>query len=360
MMRNKCLYIVSTISLTCICFLVHAQEDFAKNITKTYQLHENSKLSITNKYGNIDVRDWDRNEVRIDVEITIHDNSENKANEALKNIEIDFAVEKNEIIVSTQFSDKFFNLISSTKHSDNKKFEVNYKVTLPPTLSLNIKNSYGDLFVSKLYSISNLNVAYGNFQVNELIINAQEKMSEVNLSYSKGNIEKCKWLKINLNYSRLNIGESKALIIVSKNSKLFLQKCSSIVSESRYDAYEVGEVVNFVANSQYSNFKFDKIAKKVNLKTKYSDVRVIDIPASFESIDIENSYGTINLGIAEDASYKLNGYAKYSKIEYPDNSNVNEFEQNNEFKVDGIIGQKSGVLPNIVIDTEYGGVKLIK
>jgi hypothetical protein len=358
--QNKLLKLFVFTSIACVCFTLRAQDEFTKKVSKSYQLSQNSKLSVSNKYGNIDVRDWDKNEVKIDVEIIVHDINKDKADDALNSVEIEFSTNDNEIVVNTDYSDEFFNLVGKNYHSENKKFEVNYKIMLPPSLSVKIENKYGDLFVSKLNSTSYLDVAYGNLQANELIANAKEEMSEISLSYSKGNIEKCKWLKLNLKYSRLNIDDSKALIVISKYSKLFVQKGSSIVCESKYDTYEVGALANFVTNAQYSNFKFDAIVKKINLNTKYSDVRVLNIPLSFESIDIENSYGTINLGIADDASYRIDGYAKYAKIEYPGDSKVNEFEENNEFKVQGVVGKEAESLPNIKINTKYGGVKLIK
>jgi hypothetical protein len=343
-----------------VTFSISAQDEFKKNITKSFQLNENSKLNVNNKYGNIDVRDWDKNEVKIDVEIIIQDLNQTKAEEALRNVDIEFSIVDNEIIIKTNYNDNFFNILGKNNHSENKKFEVNYKISLPPSLSVKIENKYGDLFISKLNSTSYLDVSYGNLKANELFSNSQEVMSEVNLAYSKGNIEKCKWLKLNLKYSRLSIEESKALIVISKYSKLFVQKGSSIVCESKYDTYEVGGLANFVTNAQYSNFTFDAIVKKISLNTKYSDVRVLDIPSSFESIDIENSYGTINLGLAADASYQLDGYAKYAKIEYPGGFKINEFQENNEFKVEGIVGKETGSLPKININTKYGGVKLMK
>jgi hypothetical protein len=346
MKLNKALYLASILCLASTSIMIKAQDEPTKNVSKSYQLKENSKLSVNNKYGNIDIRDWDKNK--------------SKAEEALKNVEIEFSTNDNEIIVVTNYSDEFFNLFGKNYQSGDKKFEVNYKIMLPPSLLIKIENKYGDLFVSKLISSSYLDVSYGNMQANEIITNSQEEMSEVNLSYSKGNIEKCKWLKLNLKYSKLSIGESKALISTSKYSKLFIQNGSSIVCESKYDTYEIGTVANFVTNAQYSNFKFDAITKKVNLNTKYSDVKVDNIPLSFESIDIENSYGTINLGIAADASYRLKGYAQYAKIDYPDDSGVNVLQENSEFKVEGIVGKKSGQLPGITINTKYGGVKLIK
>jgi hypothetical protein len=361
-----CLKIKTTTILSAgiisICFLniLSAQEDFTKKISQLYNLDEYTKLNITNSYGNIDIQDWDKNEAKIDVEIIIHDFNLSRAEQAAKKINIDFSTDADEIIVNTNYTNEFFDIIGKNNPGDNKKFEVNYTIKIPSNLNINLNNKYGDVFISKLTSASIIDVKYGNFQANQLLANAKESMAELFLAYSKGNIESCKWLKLNLKYSRLNIEDSKALIAFTKYSKLFIQKGSSLVCDSKYDSYEVGVLSNFVANAQYSNFKFDAITKKISLDTKYSDVRVTEIPSSFESIQVENSYGTINLGVASEASYKLNGYAKYAKIDFPDDSRVNSFHENNEHKVDGIVGQGNTSLPTIQINTKYGGVRLTK
>lgn len=346
--------------ITCNINSSNSQDDVTKKFSQTYNLSEYSKLNITNSYGNIDIQDWDKQEAQINVEVIIHDLGASKAEEAAKNVKIEFTNEAGVITVNTNYTDEFFDIIGRNNMGDNKKFEVNYMIKIPPTLVINLSNKYGDVFISNLTSASVIDIKYGNFKANQLNATAKESMAELILAYSKGNIETCKWLKLNIKYSKLNIDDSKALIAFTKYSKLNIQNGSSLVCDSKYDTYELGAFTNFVANAQYSTFKFDEITKKISLDTKYSDIRVDNIPATFESISVENSYGSINMGLVSDASYKLNGFARYAKIEYPEDSRVNSFEENNEHRLEGIVGKNGNSLPTIQINTKYGGVKLIK
>lgn len=356
----KTIAIFSSILLyTFISCNISAQDDYTKKFSEQYNLSGFSKLEISNSYGKIDIQDWDKNEAKIDAAVVIHNLNPQKAEQAAKYVKVEFATDNGVISVKTNYADDFFDIIGRNNLGNNKKFEVNYTIKIPSNLIIDLKNKYGDVFISKLASASVVEIKYGNFQANQLIANAKESMAELFLAYSKGNIESCKWLKINLKYSKLNIEDSKALIAFTKYSKLNIQKGSSLVCDSKYDGYEIGELANFVVSAQYSNFKFEKITKKINLDTKYTDIRVDNVPASFESIEVENSYGTIRLGIASDASYKLNGYAKYAKIEFPEDSRVNSFHENNEHKVDGIVG-KNNTTSSVHINTKYGGVKLVK
>jgi hypothetical protein len=223
---------------------------------------------------------------------------------------------------------------------------------------VNIENKYGDLFINELASTSVIAVKYGNLKINKLRGKNKDEMVEVDMGYSNGTIESCEWLRVISKYSKLNIGNSKALIILSKYSKMNIETGTSIVSESKYDTYTIGKLANFVAEAQYSNYKFDEISNRIKLETKYTDVRVESVPAGFESIEIENGYGSMKFGIASNASYRLYGHAKYAKISFPETNRINRFQENNEQRVEGLIGTDSKNAGSVKIETSYGSIAL--
>ena len=306
--------------------IVFSQGDQSKKFSKTYPVTSNTVFSIENKYGNIDVRDWNNNEIKIDAEIILHNLDESKAAKAFNDVEISFSALGDQINVSTHYDDEFFDLVGKNYSEGSKKFEVNYVVMMPPTIKTNLENKYGDVFISKLNSQSNILVKYGNLQINQLSAADKNAMAEIKLAYSKGSIENCQWLNIDLSYSKLNIQDSKGLVIISKYSKLSIDKGVSIESDSKYDTYNIGTVSEFNAIAQYSNFKFDEITKKIKIDTKYTDFRVNHVPPDFEYIRIDNSYGSIAIGIDPMSAYQLHCNAKYANIRYPDNSRVNRIQ----------------------------------
>jgi hypothetical protein len=358
--ENRNLFLITLALL--ISFLtsdLFSQEDVEKNITKVFSAGKSSVLNINTKYGDVDIRDWEQNEIKIDVQIKIHDLSSQKARQVMDYIDIDIYEEGNSIYAETKFSDAFYKSFGN-KYTDDNKFEINYIIHMPSTVKLVLENKYGNVFINKLESASNITIKYGNLQANQLLSTGKEAMVEVNLGYSKGTIESCKWLRLNIKYSKINIENSQALMVLSKYSKVFIEKNSSIVCESKYDSYQVNKIANFVADAQYSHFKFEKLTNKLRLDTKYTDTKITYVSPSFESIDIDNSYGSISIGIDPSASYKLKGNAKYAKIHYPSNSRVNKFQENTEMSVEGIVGDKKGDLPYVDIETRYGSINLVK
>lgn len=335
-------------------------DEHTKKYEKQYTVDKNTVLKLNNKYGNIDIRDWDKNEASIEVTIILKkDVSSQRAEQIFKNVDIEFSQEGNVISAETNYDEEFFRLVNKDQFLQEKRFEVNYLVMLPEYLKVEADNKYGSIFVNKLSSPSAIRIKYGTLKINQIAAKNKDNMALVELGYSKGTIENCEWLKILTKYSQLSIQKSKALIIISKYSKLNIEEGSSVICESKYDSYDIGKLSNFVTESQYSNYRFDVITHKISIETKYTDIKVQKVPAGFESIDIENSYGSIKIAIDPAASYNLKGYAKYAKINYPDdNSRVNRFQENNELKVEGTVGNQKAKAGSVTIDTKYGSINL--
>ncbi len=334
------------------------QDKQIKKFNNEYTAHKNTLLKLNNKYGNIDIRDWDKNEISIEVTILLKNVSSQRADQIFDKVNINFSEEGDVIIVETEYDEEFFRIINKDQFLQEKKFEVNYLIMMPSYVKADVVNKYGNIFISNLASPSTIQLKYGSLKINQIVAKDKDHMALVELGYSKGTIEDCEWLKILTKYSQLSVQKSKALIIISKYSKLNIEEGSTLICESKYDSYDIGTLSNFVTEAQYSNFRFDEITRKIDLETKYTDVKVMKVPAGFESIDIQNSYGSVKIIIDPSASYTLKGYAKYAKINYPDNNRVNRIQENTELTVEGTVGTTGKGSGKVNIETKYGGISL--
>jgi hypothetical protein len=357
--NNHRISVVSIILFFLCSGLLFSQEKIGKEVLETYTVSNDSKLSIINKYGNIDVKNWDKKTIEVKVQIKFSDISDSKAKELMDMITIVNNTVGSQIKFETQFDEDFGKILNRLS-AGNRKFEVNYIINMPHYVPVDLNNKYGNVFVNKLSTASKIEVKYGMLKANDISSTEKSPMTEITMGYSDGNIEACSWLKLTIKYSKITIEESKALIIVSKYSKIFVEHGSSIVTESRYDTYGIGSIANFVSDAEYSNFKFTSISIKLHADTQYTDVKVEYMPSNFDEIKILNSYGSYIIGLAEGASYKLKGEARYGNIVYPDNSKVNRFQKSTELNVDGTVGSNPNPSAQVTIDTKYGTIKLVK
>jgi hypothetical protein len=282
-----------------------------------------------------------------------------KAEDLFRKIQINISQEGDLIKAVTDIEEDFGRYFKGF-NSDNGGLEINYKISMPATVPVNLSNKYGNVFIDELTATSTIDVKYGNLTANKILHDSKEPLTKVYLSYSHGTVQETRWIELDIKYSKISITQSKALAVLSKYSKVFVTNASSIVSESKYDTYEIGRLNNFITTAAYGHFAIKELTGKLQVDSKYTDVIVDQIPATFEGIKVTNSYGTCKFGIDPAASYKLYAYTKYCNITYPENNaRVNRFNENNEMKVDGVVGNAQNAKADVNVTSHYGNIRLI-
>jgi len=333
-------------------------EEFSKNLHKEYDADENTLLIIQNKFGDVEINNWDKNKVTIDVTITVDHHNEQKAKELLGYIQVHFSNSGNTIEAITEIDDQFSKWNTFTFNDNRKEFSVDYKVNIPKRIKLDLQNKYGSVFVNEIDGHASISVKYGNLKVNKITRENVKPLSEVYLAYSNGVIEECNWLNVTLKYSKLEVEEAKALIAITKYSKLYVDNASSIVCESKYDEYRLGKLTNFVASAAYTGFEIKEIYEKLDFDNRYGSMDVEFVSADFEKITIENEYGNIDIGIDPNASYKIKGYAKYADIDFPSQGRVSRIKESTSLQIEGLVGTDESTRSVVEIETKYGNVDL--
>lgn len=332
-------------------------EEFSKSLHKEYNADANTLLLIQNKFGDVDINNWDKNQVTIDVTITVDHHNEEKAKELIDYINVKFNQTGNTIEAITEIDDKFSR--NSFSFGDNgKEFSIDYKIYAPKDIKLDLSNRYGSVFINEIAGHTKIAVKYGNLKINKLTRDNKKPLNEIYLGYSNGKIDECAWVNLTLKYSKLEVEKSKAIIAVTKYSKLFVDNASSIVCESKYDEYRIGKIVNFVTESAYTDFDFDEISKKLEFDNRYGSLKVGYVPKDFEKIEIENEYGNVDIRIDVNASYNIDGTAKYAGIDYPEQSRVNRIKESTSLSIEGLIGTDKNTKSSVKVRTRYGNVDL--
>jgi hypothetical protein len=334
---------------------IYSQNEVQKEFHQEFPTNKNTVLTLDNKYGDMDIKNWDKNLIKIDVVVQVSNSNQEKADKLLSYINVVFTTEGDAVSASTVFDEKFNN--TSTWRDDND-LKINYTVQMPKDIQLNLFNKYGDVFINEITGRATLGIKYGKLKANRIYRGNEKPLTEIDLGYSDASIEESDWLKITMKYSNLNMTSSGAIILMSKYSKISLDECSSLVIDGKYDVYRLGKLANLVAVCGYSNFEIEEIREKLNMETEYTDCKINYIPVTFTSIDITNKYGGYRIGIDPEASYQIDGQAEYAKISYPDAGKVSRIVENTSMQVNGVVGKETNPDATVRIVTKYGGIKL--
>lgn len=343
--------------LTTTTMVVVGQERVAKTYQKEFALTDNSNIYLENRFGQMNIENWDKNSISITIEIKVDYPEGDKAERLLKGINIEFSQTGNDISAITKIEEDFMKTWGRHFDSDSKDFSIDWEVKMPKQSSITLVNRYGDIFVNELTGKSKIELRYGDLKANRIVRDDNDPLSTLIISYGNATIDEVKWFKVEIKYGKLNIAKAKAIVLLSRYSKIAIDQASSIVSESKYDAYSIGTVANFVGEGDYTNYRFDELTKKLDLTVKYGDVKVDKVPAGFESIKFNGGYSGIYAGIDPLASYYLTGDVAYGSFRYNPSGRLNRIEGSTRIEVDGLVGTDENTKSKVNVTVKYGSVR---
>ncbi len=356
-------FFIKTLLLTILIHVLSAYNTSAdeykavKTLNKKFQSNTQTLLEINNKFGDIKIIDRDITEIEIKVVISVKANSESFAKSKLKYIDILFSEKENKIKATTVI-DK--NINNSTGIFANRKVDVkiNYYVSIPRNLKINLNNKYGNIYINEIHGKTNIKLKYGNLKAGRLLFDDSKPLSKLTLSYGKAEISECNWLSFNLNYHKIKINKGVALVFVSAFSTIEVNSCRTMVTDSKYDIYKIADISNFTTEGKYSSYKIESIDNKLFAETKYGNISANDISQSFDKIDIKASFTNIKLNFSDKASYYLDANINYGNIETPKKSNINKHITFSDKTVQGIIGTNKNTTSSVILQCKYGNIDL--
>ncbi|MGZ2368236.1 hypothetical protein ACXR6G_00435 [Ancylomarina sp. YFZ004] len=330
---------------------VFASDDYIKTFDGKYAVKEGSQLTIENKYGDIEIKNWEVDSVLIKATITAHASSESKAETLFKGIEINMDQIGETIMAFTEMEKSF---------KTGNKFSIDYEVFMPEYIQISLNNKFGDIYINTVRAKTNINLSYGNLLAEKFLYPNEKPLSSINLSYAKATINECNRTKLTLKYSKMNIGTSETLVVVSRFSKLHLDNNVSLIADSKYDAINIMNTESvLISKGQYSDIKIENVSRNLNMTLRYGNCKVDNVSSDFDNIKIDNQYVPCRISIAEGASYMLDAETKYSGISYPSESKViEEVKNHSESKIKVLVGNSSSPESRVHVISKYGNVSL--
>lgn len=338
---------------------VNALVEKRKAITKIYSVEPKDILQINNQHGHVNVDLWNRNEIKIEISIIAHANTDERAQAYMDGVEIAEMRNKNKIALRTDIStetssrngwfDNWSWKGSKETDSDKQGVEVNYQVYMPKSNPLMVSNKYGNTNVPEFSAPLSIVTSYGNFVSERLSGNEKN----INVQYGKANIKQLDEAELKISYSKLNIDKANFIKLANMFGSVMLDQVNTIEG-----------------NLQYSNGKIGTIKENGKIFISYSDgLELRELPNSLKSLDLKCNYTTVKLPVTPDCNVDFDVTVNYANFKYPSDKctlTVNPDDENSQKRM-GFIPQKNykgkigkGTGTKIVIHSNYGGVKFLE
>ena len=258
-------------------------QERVKNYSKTYPVDGNDKLALDNKYGRVTINTWNKNEVKVDVQIKGIASDDETAQKLVDGISISDSKDGNVISFRTNFgsgNSSIWNLFNNM--NDRHRAEVNYTVYMPSTMSLDLRNKYGSVSLPSLSGKVSIDNAYGSLVAKALT----NPSNEFNFHYYEVNIEEIKGCNLNLSYGSLKLG-----------------------TVGRLDA-----------NVNYAPVDIEKLNTSGTINAKYGGgVKIGEISKALKNLDIDSKYSSVNIGLKGDESFDFDVTVKYGSFNFDEN-----------------------------------------
>lgn len=360
MKRSGCKSVIRLLFVQVVLILSVAAyaSDVDKQFKKEFDASAIELLKINNRYGDVEIVNSGNNKIVIVVDVQLSHPNSSKAEKLLSMINVEFSENDNTAEARTVIDRQF----SMNNRGPNHGFSIDYRVEMPADMDLDLSNRYGDFKAGTLTGHVDIRVKYGSLFIKSLTRQNEEPLNRITGEYLRvGDIADAGWLELNLRYvNRLNILSAQALLVNSRYStNNNIDKVSSIVIDSKYDRFEINDLNNIVAESAYTAYKIGNISKKLDIETRYGSIEVENVEAGFELVKTDVAYSPVKISFDNSASYMLNAETRYCGFSFDeDNADIRQrIQESNSLYLEALIG-KAGTKSEVIIDADYGSVKL--
>lgn len=321
--------------------------DFEKSrkISKSYKVQSNVKLEIENTFGRVHINTWDQSTITVDIEIIARMHNESRAQALLDRIEIDI----NESSSVISFETRLGNL----KNRDREEFEINYKVNMPKSNPLKLRNSFGDNYLGDLSGDNEINISYGDLRFENLT-----GESDIKISFSDGSIRTMKRGEIEIKYSDVEINEIGMAKFEQGFSDVEVEKAGTLDLTSKYGDVEIGVIQGIKGYVGYSEFSIDRLEVELDMETSYSGGFTInEVAKEFSEITLDGKFGDFRISFEEGTNFTFDTELSFSDFSYSGLPLDFDYRIREDFKAryKGKMGTGQG--GHIRIDTSYGDIR---
>lgn len=337
---------------------VHAKTDEVKTkvYEKTYPVNEKTTMELHNIYGKIDVQNWEKDEVYIKVTIKVTGEKLKDADELFKRTKINFTDSTDLVRVVTKFEkSSFFDFLETLSNDD---FEIDYDVSAPVYLKLNLHQKYGDIHVNEVHGYSDFFVKYGNLYAKNLFCPIEKPLSSVNVKYGNAEIQNTKKLVINSKYSNITLKNAIGIVAISKYSNYKITDITAVVSESKYDTYEIQNIKSLQYTGKYVTVKIDTLSKSMTADIGFGSLNVKHLLKTVNKVTVASDYTDVKLKIEKDMDFHLTADLKNADFSEPAGFNtIVKNVDDNKLNVSGYCGNANST-NQFTFTGSYGDLKI--
>lgn len=344
-------FILFMISFFCFANETDAAFIKTKNIKKTFLVNADAGINVDNSYGNIFVTTWDEDKIELEINIKVSGSNENWVNQRINEIDIDINPLKHLITAKTILG----NTNLRTK-GNNNNFEINYVIKIPKKGNVTLRNKYGNIITTDLWSWTDLYCKYGKLTTGKLY----SSKNTIQIEYCpNSSIEYLNIGNITARYSGLQVNSLAKIDLISDYTDTTILEADSMLYTSKYGTLNVKKNRSSAGTANYMTLKFGEINGPLKVTAKYCELNVDHLSAKANDVTVIAGYSNIKIGYSSFYDFDFDVNVRYATFKYESDLIFSNKEETNFSKSYQGYFSKKGI-NNLSIKSDYGNVLLIK
>lgn len=356
------------------------RQDYEKTYSESFNVDGDGSVRLENRYGEIRVETWDRDEVKIDVRVRVSAKDQDDADKTFDRIRIDFSSSGNTASATTTIGNGkrgkgwFEKIIDGDwwGNGNSNDYKIYYVVKMPASADLTTSAKYCDVELPDLSGDTDLSVGYGDLYAGDLTgernslsvsygsarVGALAGRSEIRMRYSEGTLTEGGDLRYDGRYSEFRMGDVGNLNLNIGYEDLEVESAKEVRMDGNYNDVEIDRVETLIIDGNYNDWEVNLVENELEVDASYGDLAIDRLAAGFTRVYIRTNYIDVELDVDSDAGYEMELRSRYGDISYDRGraQNVNSDKSGSSHSVTATMpGKGSG---KIDISTSYGDIEL--
>ncbi len=330
-----------------------AEVEKTKSVNENYTVNTQQIIQLSNKFGEMNITSWDKNEVSVSILIKVKGPNEKKTQEMLDNITIDILQNDEKLSITTNLKNNKDQI--KQKVNESSHLSIDYNIKVPSANRLEVKNAFGPLSIDKMKSTIKVDQSFGSASIGEL----EGMKNELTFKFSDPIIiNSIKEGKLTLKYSKLELRLAEKLQLDSEMSSTDVEKVDQAVLSAKYGSLDIANANDLKVKSQMSSVKIVKVNSTASFDTQYGTLNVDELAKELSSLTIKAQFSPVKITLNNQASYAADLKTNMSKLKLPKGSEKEESDNNLGSAYTGTLGNSGTAACTLKVRSSFGNVNI--
>lgn len=289
-----------------LCFAVQAQVTQTRDFTKRYKIQPETRIDITNKYGRIELNNWDKDSVVVKVKMQITQKNASKMEKTLDAFDLDVTNSPYFLVIKTQVDKNKSQLetelqkFKETMLQTNGSVSIDMSVWMPNNRELRLENKFGDIVMGDYTGETQITLSNGKLRMGDMTKNAT-----LNLNFADATIDNLPNARILSNYSEIQVKNAGTLRFESKSSTIEVMNSQSLNIDSRRDKFRIRLADKVDATGNFTQFRITELKEKANFRMSFGSLELEKVLSTFNNIFIDARSADLNLYFSPESKFNF-------------------------------------------------------